>query len=168
MSYIGDEDEASSFSEESSESEFSDEISEVSDEEQDGGQESGNDVWDIIVQDTVEKHEHALKRMANNPDLFKKRFHKYFLENARQWLLKLHDFYEHDALRHRLWEVMEQMDHADDSQEALNMAIDQKKYKLINVIDWNHVENLLDLSAHSNEETKAEDNEDERSEWEDM
>ena len=119
---------------------------------------TNGDMWDIMIADTAEKHSEQLKSVLHDTDSFKRKFQKYFLENSRKWLHKMHDFFENDTLREKLWQIMENIDDAEDVTEALNIAIDQKKYKILKLIDWSQVINLL--QSEDEAEAEIDNNED--------
>ena len=116
-------------------------------EEGDAEEQSEDDMWEVILDDTVHQYNEQLQQYADNVVMLKKKFEKYFFENVRTWIHKLYNFYEYDEVFGKLVEYVKNLDHADDDEEALNLAVDNKKYRILKVVDWTRVFSLIDTTA---------------------
>ncbi len=65
---------------------------------------SEDDMWEVILDDTVHQYNEQLQQYADNVVMLKKKFEKYFFENVRTWIHKLYNFYEHDEVFGKLVE----------------------------------------------------------------
>ncbi len=116
-----------------------------------------DDIWDVILDDTVKQYNDQLQKHIEDADVLKRKFEKYFFENARKWVSKLYNFYEQDEVFGKILEFIKNVDHADDDEEALNLAVDNKKYKLLKVIDWARVFSLIGIKAEESDEAEDEE-----------
>ncbi len=53
------------------------------------------------------------------------------------------NFLENDETKSSIWDTKEKLEDMDD-EEAVQTAIDQRKYKLLKLIKWEKVEGLID------------------------
>ncbi len=98
-------------------------------------------IWNKIILDTVEQNKETLRDADSSKRLTK--FKKLFIENVKVWLLQIHEFWENDETKSSIWDTKEKLEDMDD-EEAVQTAIDQRKYKLLKLIKWEKVEGLID------------------------
>ena len=114
-----------------------------------------NDMWEVIMDDTVDQYNDQLQNYIEDSDVLKKKFEKYFFENVRKWMHMLYSFFEGDDVFGKIVEFVKNIDHADDDEEALNLAVDNHKYKLLKVVDWQRVFNLINTRAEEEEDEEC-------------
>ena len=112
-------------------------------------------VWDKIMWETYVENKENLATLDKTK--LKEKFKKYFLVKVKEWLPMLQDFMENDRIKAAIWGTKETVasDSSDEGEDIL-LAVDQRKYKIWKIIDWDMVENWL----AEEEEEDANDNQD--------
>ncbi len=98
-------------------------------------------IWSRIVLDTVEQNKEALREADSSKR--KSKFKKCFMENVKPWLVQIQEFWENDETKSSIWDTKEKLENMDD-EEAVLAAIDQRKYKLLRLIKWDVIDELID------------------------
>ncbi len=98
-------------------------------------------IWSRIILDTVEQNKEALREADSSKR--KSKFKKCFMENVKPWLVQIQEFWENDETKSSIWDTKEKLENMDD-EEAVLAAIDQRKYKLLRLIKWDVIDELID------------------------
>ncbi len=97
-------------------------------------------VWDKIMWETYVENKENLATLDKTK--LKEKFKKYFLVKVKEWLPMLQDFMENDRIKAAIWGTKETVaSDSSDEEEDILVAVDQRKYKIWKIIDWNIVEN---------------------------
>ncbi len=98
-------------------------------------------IWGKIILDTVEQNKEALREADSSKR--KSKFKKYFIENVKVWLLQIQELWENDETKSSIWDTKEKLEGMDE-EEAVLTAIDQRKYKILKLIKWDEIDDLID------------------------
>ncbi len=97
-------------------------------------------VWDKIMWETYVENKENLATLDKTK--LKEKFKKYFLVKVKEWLPMLQDFMENDRIKAAIWGTKETVaSDSSDEEEDILVAVDQRKYKIWKIIDWDIVEN---------------------------
>ncbi len=97
-------------------------------------------VWDKIMWETYVENKENLATLDKTK--LKEKFKKYFLVKVKEWLPMLQDFMENDRIKAAIWGTKEMVaSDSNDEEEDIIVAVDQRKYKIWKIIDWDIVEN---------------------------
>ncbi len=107
-------------------------------------------VWDKIMWETYVENKENLATLDKTK--LKEKFKKYFLVKVKEWLPMLQDFMENDRIKAAIWGTKETVaSDSSDEEEDILVAVDQRKYKIWKIIDWDIVENWFAEEEYTNE-----------------
>ena len=112
-------------------------------------------VWDKIMWETYVENKENLATLDKTK--LKEKFKKYFLVKVKEWLPMLQDFMENDRIKAAIWGTKEMVaSDSSDEEEDILVAVDQRKYKIWKIIDWDMVKNwLTEEGANDNQDSEA-------------
>lgn len=97
-------------------------------------------LWDKIALFTCDSDEDFWSQLLVNKKEFKIRFNDHYIESCKKWLSFFHDFMEEDETWDALLSTREKLcETIDDREEALLAAIDTRKHKILDTINWDRV-----------------------------
>jgi hypothetical protein len=121
----------------------------------------GRTVWEKIAQATANANKgRLLKAYQQDRSHFKRKFSDAYLYRVKDWLVELDDFVKNDVY----WESIEDTrvhgsDSDDSDEEALLSAIDKRKYRIYKAINWDIVDSVMQGVAEDDSDTSVEEDE---------
>jgi hypothetical protein len=108
--------------------------------------------WDKIAKETCQLNLENWQDLMNNDEIsFQRKFKDAYLENCKDWLVKLDDFLEKDDVWLSILESKEKMfGEIEERDEAILSAIDARRYKIFKTIDWSMVNDEIE-EAHTSD-----------------
>jgi len=128
---------------------------EESDEELEIGEESKLSMWDQIQNKSfVAKEKYWIDLFQQDKTQFQIKFKENYLENCKQHLSTINDFIQDDETWNAIVETKDKflVNSSDNEDEALLLAVDQRRYKVYKQINWHALEDEMETVDASDEE----------------
>ena len=118
-------------------------------------------MWSYILAATYDDHASNLRKYLERGDseTFKRKFQRAYLETTREWMKDLLDFWENDDTKQAIWISMNDNSGEMDDDEAIETAVDLRKFKIFKTIEWDMVKDWIrgdfDNASNSNEDLSS-------------
>ena len=124
------------------------------------------ELWDQVLIKTYADNAAKLDKYLDCGDVskFKAKFKQLYLETAREWLRMVYRFWHNDDVKDSIWISMADNEDEMEEEEALDIAVDFRKYKIWKTIDWNRVRDIVaddeeDVSEVGEDDSNSEEDE---------
>ena len=132
----------------------------MSDNESDSNSTAYHTIWDNIQTRTIRSNRNLwLALLDQEKSLFQIRFKDAYLEACKVWLKTIIDFINEDETWNAIEEAQSRINETiNDIDEALLAAIDIRKYKIFQTIDWDALESDILEDQHFSNTDEFENN----------